>query len=50
MMTRAYCGEEYKLCIIGSLAFAATYDTAPEVDDLHTLPPTSDAAKPADRS
>jgi len=49
MMTRAYYGEEYKLPIIGSLAFAAIYDTAQEPDDLHTLPRTSDSGKPDDR-
>ena len=49
MMTRAYYGEEYKLPIIGSLAFAAVYDAEPETDDPHTLLPTPDGGKPDDR-
>jgi uncharacterized membrane protein len=34
MMIKAYHGEEYKVPIIGDLAFGAVYDTSPEPEEI----------------
>ncbi len=33
MMIKAYHGEEYKVPVIGNLAFGAVYETEPETED-----------------
>ena len=42
MMIKSYDGEEYKLPLIGKLAFAAVYETGPEREDLLAAPPAAD--------
>lgn len=41
MMYRAYYGDEYKLPVIGPLAFGAIYDTEPDDDEVAGARPAS---------
>lgn len=48
MMYRSYDGEEYRLPLIGNLAFGAVYETEPHPDSLmdsNATPPNDEAAE-----